>query len=99
MTQCPAPGCERLVDEGGERLACRSHWYAIPAELRVAVWVAYLRAGPGTERHRLAVAAAVGYLRARYGRTDQGAEGNETGAPGPGGVPLVAGAPLPPPVQ
>lgn len=57
---CPAPGCTRRVPY--EQLACRSHWYAIPKMLRLAVWSAYRTHGPGSKEHRDAITAAIDYL-------------------------------------
>jgi hypothetical protein len=60
--ECPAHGCERLVDN--TMLACGSHWYAIPKDLRDAVWRTYRRGlGAGSPEHAEAVLAAVASLK------------------------------------
>jgi hypothetical protein len=60
--KCPAPPCNRQVRF--EQLACRNHWYAIPADLRSRVWDAYL--GRSTEDHSEVVAEAISYLHERF---------------------------------
>lgn len=62
---CPAPGCENRVPRS--QLACRSHWYALPADLRSAVWDAYNHHGPGSDEHGEAIGAAIEWLDAHYG--------------------------------
>lgn len=59
--ECPAPGCDRLVDS--QQLACRPHWYQIPKVLRDAVWRAYRGPGVGSPEHTEAVLAAVASLK------------------------------------
>ena len=55
---CMHPHCRRPV--APKYLACRDHWYQLPAELRGEVWDAY-RPGqehggvPTTHRYRLAL--------------------------------------------
>lgn len=34
--QCPRPGCTRRVPM--DMYACRSDWYALPVEIRTAIW-------------------------------------------------------------
>lgn len=38
---CPAPGCDAQVPF--EMLACRTHWYQIPSDLRRELWFEYRR--------------------------------------------------------
>jgi hypothetical protein len=54
----PVPGCGDRIDPS--RLMCRSHWSAVPWELRARVWATW-RSGCGTcsSGHRRAVRAAV----------------------------------------
>ena len=56
--ECPKNGCTRRVPS--HMLACRNHWYAIPAPLRSAVWNAWQNgAGAGSPEHSAAISAAV----------------------------------------
>ncbi len=36
---CPAPRCKAKVPR--HRLACRKHWFQLPADLRDAIWQAW----------------------------------------------------------
>jgi hypothetical protein len=38
---CPAPGCGEMIDQ--EVIACRSHWSALPEDLREAITEAWKR--------------------------------------------------------
>ncbi len=64
---CPAPGCK--IGRKTHQVACRTHWYAIPAPLRQEILQANKQhvAEPSNvkhrERHRQAVVAAVRGLR------------------------------------
>lgn len=42
---CHWPGCEKQVPPA--RWGCRPHWYALPEELRTAIWRSFK---PGQER-------------------------------------------------
>jgi hypothetical protein len=55
--QCPGPNCNRRVPQ--HMLACRTHWFSVPAPLRAKVWSAAYRAGPGSEEHTAACVAAI----------------------------------------
>lgn len=57
--ECPAPGCALVVPRA--QLACRHHWYCLPAALRTRVWEAY-RSGD-VDAHQAAVADAITELR------------------------------------
>lgn len=39
--RCPWPGCPKQVDS--DLWGCKGHWFAIPRELRMALWKAYRR--------------------------------------------------------
>lgn len=54
--ECPAPGCTVVV--AFELLACRAHWYQLPANVRSDVWRAYRRHGVGSPEHTAAISAA-----------------------------------------
>jgi hypothetical protein len=60
--KCPAPTCSATV--ATSQLACRGHWYALPAELRSRIWAAYK--GQSDEDHSALVAEASDYLHERY---------------------------------
>jgi len=60
--KCPAPTCSATVPTS--QLACRGHWYALPAELRFRIWAAYKN--ESSEDHMMLVAEAIGYLYERY---------------------------------
>ena len=54
---CPMPECMAVVPN--RMLACRDHWYELPAELRREVSASYRDKSPaGNHRHNLAVRAA-----------------------------------------
>lgn len=59
---CPHPACTEQV--GSTMLACRPHWFALPAELRSEVWAAYRRIRSDPRRHRAAIAACLTWWRA-----------------------------------
>ena len=46
--RCPVEGCER--SRQSSQLACRPHWYALPKDIRDAVWAGY-RQGPLSDAH------------------------------------------------
>jgi hypothetical protein len=46
-------------------LCCRSHWYALPKDIRDRVWAGF-RHAPLGGAHRQAMADAIEYLEARY---------------------------------
>ena len=51
---CPMPGCMAVVPN--RMLACRDHWYELPAELRREVSASYRDRSPtGHARHRNAL--------------------------------------------
>ena len=59
--ECPKDGCTRRIPQS--QLACRTHWYQVPAELRSAVWHAWANGlGAGTPEHMRAITAAVAAL-------------------------------------
>lgn len=60
--KCPAPPCNKRVSS--DQLACRGHWYALPADLRRSIWAAYQ--GRGDLGHAALVGEAVEYLHDRY---------------------------------
>lgn len=64
---CPVPGCKKQVPY--EQLACRSHWYALPLDLRNRVWRAYR--GRSDEDHLMVVAEAIEWLAQRYGTQEE----------------------------
>jgi hypothetical protein len=39
LNRCPHPNCERL--KPATMYACRSHWFALPAAIRNAIWSAF----------------------------------------------------------
>lgn len=57
---CPAPGCSAQVPQS--QLACRPHWYSLPAEVRSRVWSGYR--SNDTDRHNQAMADAISFLKA-----------------------------------
>lgn len=59
--ECPAPGC--IADVPFDKLACRTHWYAIPKHLRDALWNAWL--DDDLERHAAIRAECVAFLEKR----------------------------------
>ncbi len=64
--ECPGRGCKQRVT--AHMLACRPHWYMIPAPLRAAVWAAWRDgAGAGSLEHTAAITAAVEALNAKLG--------------------------------
>lgn len=58
--ECPAPGCTERVPT--HRLACPTHWYAIPADLRGELWDAYRNYGPLSAKHCDAIEACITFL-------------------------------------
>lgn len=40
MHDCAAPGCRQPVPDS--RLACRTHWYALPKDVRDRIWATYV---------------------------------------------------------
>lgn len=70
MKHCHATGCQLKVLTS--KLFCRSHWFALPKELRDRVWATYV---PGQEKTKqpsreyvAAVRAAQDYLRDQVGK-------------------------------
>lgn len=61
--RCPAQGCPVLVPNS--MLMCRPHWYALPQELRSAIWEAY-RNGDRV-RHRAFMVEAIRFLLRKRG--------------------------------
>lgn len=55
---CHWPGCTREVSPA--MWGCRPHWYALPAELRGAIWRAYR---PGQEISKTPTAAYIDAAR------------------------------------
>jgi hypothetical protein len=55
--QCPGKGCTEQVPTS--KLACRSHWFQLPKELRDRIWKAW-RSGD-TDKHQEAIMEAVAY--------------------------------------
>ena len=60
--QCPAPRCNRQVQE--DRLACRTDWYRLPKDLRDRVWAAWYGGGAGSPEHSEVVREAIEWYRA-----------------------------------
>jgi hypothetical protein len=58
--RCPGAGC--MVDVPRSQLACRPHWFSLPADLRGRVWAAW-RSG-NTEAHSQAIADCLSFFRA-----------------------------------
>jgi hypothetical protein len=58
--KCPGLNCDQQVP--ADQLACRSHWFSLPRDLRNRVWSAW-RAGDQT-RHAAAVRDAISHLQA-----------------------------------
>lgn len=56
---CPAPNCPQLVQDS--MLACRRHWFELPAELRARIWEHY-RSGDRVQ-HMAAVREAHRFWR------------------------------------
>ena len=61
--KCPAPSCPLRVPSS--QVACRGHWYALPAELRRRIWALY-RSAPLSPEHMEALLEAQAFLRERY---------------------------------
>jgi hypothetical protein len=61
--ECPAPDCQVRVPR--HKFVCRSHWYALPKDIRDRVWAGF-RHAPLGGAHRQAMADAIEYLEARY---------------------------------
>lgn len=59
--ECPAVGCEARVTRA--MLACRPHWFALPAQLRTDIWAAHR--SRDRVAHRQAVGAAVRWYKAQ----------------------------------
>ena len=58
----PWASCTRKV--GPLQLACPSHWYALPIELRTEIWRAWRTPGSyDRTRHSRAIAAALAWYR------------------------------------
>jgi hypothetical protein len=61
--KCPVRGCTAVVS--ASLLACKTHWYALPRDMRDEVWAGYrARAEHGPHRHAAAVRAALDWWRA-----------------------------------
>lgn len=58
--ECPYPLCTLRVPRA--MLACRPHWFALPAELRSAIWAAHK--AKNTMEHARAIGAAMRWYRA-----------------------------------
>jgi hypothetical protein len=48
---CPVKGCART--RASAHLACRPHWFALPKDIRAAVWAGY-RQGVMSDAYRAA---------------------------------------------
>jgi len=59
MRTCPYPGCTAGVST--DRLACATHWYLVPRDLRSRVWTAFL--ANDYRKHRAAVSAVLQFFR------------------------------------
>lgn len=57
---CPAPNCGVQVPHS--QLACKRHWFMLPADLRREVWAAFREDGQGSRRHVEACLAARDWL-------------------------------------
>lgn len=56
---CPRPECD--LDVSDEMFACRPDWYALPADIRSAIWAAWR--GGDAAGHADAMADAVEWYR------------------------------------
>lgn len=54
---CPAVGCTAPVSHNG--ITCRTHWLAIPAELRENVWRQFARHGENSSAFQVAIDVAL----------------------------------------
>lgn len=59
MSTCPAKDCKKAI--GADQVACKGHWYSLPAALRARIWALYRRE-QGSDAHREAVFEAVRML-------------------------------------
>lgn len=61
---CPAPGCPLTVPTS--KLACKTHWFMIPRDLRNRVWDAWAGGlGAGSPAHHAAISDALEALKAK----------------------------------
>jgi hypothetical protein len=70
--ECPATGCSALIP--ADRFACRTHWYRLDSEHRIAVgsaWRRFLRDSTPANLTRLkrVQAKAIDYLNSPAGRS------------------------------
>jgi hypothetical protein len=63
--QCPGAGCR--VEVVASQLACRSHWFSLPREVRDRVNRTYRNRYADPHAHRVAIAEAVALLDAEGG--------------------------------
>lgn len=47
--ECPASGCKATVPNA--MAFCRRHWYAVPKQMRDAIWSSYRAGNAGTVGH------------------------------------------------
>lgn len=66
--RCPIPGCVGSTRAG--QLLCRTHWSAVPTELKGRVWTTW-RAFTKAKDHEAALAARQPYLSARQAAIDR----------------------------
>lgn len=68
--ECPAPKCDAVIDS--TKFACRSHWYALPNDIRVAInaafhsWIRDMNASTARSLDQ-AQARGIEFLKERYG--------------------------------
>lgn len=58
--ECPAIGCTIHVPQS--QLACRAHWFSLPAEVRSRLWSAYRR--NDADSHARALEDCLAFFRA-----------------------------------
>jgi hypothetical protein len=63
--QCPGAGCR--VEVAASQLACRSHWFSLPREVRDRVNRTYRDRHRDPHAHRVAITEAIALLDAEGG--------------------------------
>jgi hypothetical protein len=58
MHTCPYPRCNIQVDQ--DRLSCKPHWFALPEDMRRAIWKSY---GIDSVAHSAAVSDAIAWMQ------------------------------------
>lgn len=59
MHQCPGKDCTVQVES--DQLACKPHWFQLPAELRSEIWAAYRRRRSNPGEHAAVVRRAIAF--------------------------------------